>query len=102
VTLGDDHDRRDLAKLVPQYGVHRAYMVDGKLVDTPPTPSADTPKDSATVDSAAQVPKQKSARKMLKKEQPAEAAESGAKQHRKHKKNRVRDRRNKGKHKKLP
>ncbi|RXT27896.1 helicase [Lacticaseibacillus chiayiensis] len=100
VTLGDDHDRRDLAKLVPQYGIHRAYMVDGKLVDTPPTPSASMSKDNATTDSAAQEPKQRSARKMLKKEQPAGVTVPGEKPHRKHKKNRLRDRRNKGKHKK--
>ncbi len=36
VTLGDDHDRRDLKKLVPQYDIRRGYLVDGKLTTVAP------------------------------------------------------------------
>lgn len=96
VTLGDDHDRRDLKKLVPQYAIQRAYMTDGKLVTTPPArkPDNETP---VTVKSPA--PSQRKSQQVTVKDRPVATNEPEQKPRRKHKKKRLRDQRNKGKHK---
>jgi superfamily II DNA/RNA helicase len=87
ITLGDDHDRRNLKKLVPQYDIRRGYLVDGQLTtvapsrDAAPAPVAPTP--SAKPKAAAKRP----------------APEAAATPTRKpHKKRRARDQKNKGKH----
>ncbi|KRM73070.1 DEAD/DEAH box helicase [Lacticaseibacillus brantae] len=90
ITLGDDHDRRDLKKSFPEYLIKRGYLVDGELTTTPPkreqreqevTPDSETPQVVA--------PKvvQKSKTTVVKPvvEKP------------KHKKHRARDQKNKGK-----
>ena len=93
VTLGDDHDRRDLSKLVPQYHIHRGYMSEGKLVDTPPAKKVSEASAPTTVEKpASPVAKQQPVK-------PEVAQEPAVRPRRKHKKHRLRDQRNKGKHK---
>ena len=93
VTLGDDHDRRDLSKLVPQYHIHRGYMSEGKLVDTPPAKKVSEASAPTTVEKlASPVAKQQPIK-------PEVAQEPAVRPRRKHKKHRLRDQRNKGKHK---
>lgn len=87
VTLGDDHDRRDLKKLVPQYDLRRGYLVDGKLTTEAPKakPKVETPKAAPSVE---QSTFERKPRKAAPTPKPVV----------KHKKKRLRDRKNKGKH----
>ena len=96
VTLGDDHDRRDLKKLVPQYAIQRAYMSDGKLVTTLP---ARKPDNETPVTVKLPAPSQRKSRQVAAKDRPVATNEPEQKPRRKHKKKRLRDQRNKGKHK---
>lgn len=85
VTLGDDHDRRDLKKLVPQYDLRRGYLVDGKL-----TTEAPKAKPKATAEVAPVEAKPVPAKKPVSKPVPKPVV--------KRKKKRLRDQKNKGKH----
>jgi superfamily II DNA/RNA helicase len=103
ITMGDDHDFRDLKKLVPQYAVERAYVGNHGLTTERPVSEAD---------------EQPRAKKRQTKEQAntrvrATAGDAGkqprlqdavtgvvAPQKKAHKKNRARNRKNKGKPKK--
>jgi superfamily II DNA/RNA helicase len=87
ITLGDDHDRRDLKKLVPQYDLQRGYLVSGRL-------STVAPEREAQPAASAPTP----AKPVVKAPRPAaKAVVAEAKP--KHKKKRLRDRKNKGKRK---
>lgn len=103
ITMGDDHDFRDLKKLVPQYAVERAYVGNHGLTTERPVSEAD---------------EQPRAKKRQTKEQAntrvrATAGDAGKQprlqdavtgvvtpQKKAHKKNRARNRKNKGKPKK--
>lgn len=99
ITLGDDHDLRDLRKLVPQYAIVRGYLNDGKMstvapVAAPAAPAAAKAARPAPVaQSAAVKPVSRSAAQPA--GQPAAAAVKKP-----HRKNRLRDRKNKGKRRK--
>lgn len=93
ITLGDDHDRRDLKKMVPQYDIRRGYLVDGRLSTVPPEREAAPVVDAATADAT---PVQSAMVKTRPRVAPAPPTETPAPR-KKHKKNRQRDRKNKGK-----
>ncbi|WP_461226802.1 DEAD/DEAH box helicase [Lacticaseibacillus suihuaensis] len=101
VTIGDDHDKRNLRHLVPQYDIRRAFLVDGKLSLTPP------PRDSAAgasgaATSAAAGPAAAPARPVrpvAKAQSAASKREEAAPVRKPHKKARARDQKNKGKRK---
>lgn len=90
LTLGDDHDRRDLQKLVPQYDIRRGYIDDGKLSTILPEKreEAATGKPRPTDKKAVVVHGKPAVPPTPKVVKP------------KHKKNRLRDRKNKGKRRK--
>ncbi len=92
VTLGDDHDRRDLKKLVPQYDIKRGYLVDGKLTTEAPAknPEADAAPQAAPRMAAAKPVAAKPAKPKASAVEPPKP---------KHKKKRLRDQKNKGKRK---
>ncbi|WP_461213548.1 DEAD/DEAH box helicase [Lacticaseibacillus sp. GG6-2] len=92
VTLGDDHDRRDLKKLVPQYDIRRGYLVDGKLTTVAPERKEEpaiTPVATAKPVAVKAPRKPALAKSAVVEPQPKP----------KHKKKRLRDQKNKGKRK---
>ncbi|WP_225046936.1 DEAD/DEAH box helicase [Lacticaseibacillus kribbianus] len=105
VTIGDDHDKRNLRKLVPQYDIRRAFLVDGKLSLTPP-PREAVESETAAAGTGAATGSTTSARpatKPVRREKPAAAprqADAAPAARKPHKKARARDQKNKGKRKK--
>ncbi|MFD1483675.1 DEAD/DEAH box helicase [Lacticaseibacillus baoqingensis] len=95
ITLGDDHDRRDLKKLVPQYAIQRGYLVDGQLTTVAPKAEAAPAVPAASAAPAPAKTPTTSARPKPK----AKAATAVAPDKPKHKKKRLRDQKNKGKRK---
>ncbi|WP_262316149.1 DEAD/DEAH box helicase [Lacticaseibacillus parakribbianus] len=101
VTIGDDHDKRNLRHLVPQYDIRRAFLVDGKLSLTPPprenaAGAAGVVADAAAATAAAPTRPSRPAAKA----QPASGKREAVASVRKpHKKARARDQKNKGKRK---
>ncbi|WP_125706357.1 DEAD/DEAH box helicase [Lacticaseibacillus daqingensis] len=95
ITIGDDHDRRDLRKLVPQYHIVRGFLTDGKLSTTPPArEAAVTPATAETATAAGSKPVAKPKRVA-----PKPIPEAAPVATKKHKKVRARDQKNKGKRK---
>lgn len=93
ITLGDDHDLRDLRRLVPQYQIVRGYLNDGKMSTEAPVEQA-TPARPAKPVSPAQPNTPAAQRHAHATGETAAPAPKKA-----HKKNRLRDRKNKGKRK---
>ncbi|WP_125581569.1 DEAD/DEAH box helicase [Lacticaseibacillus suibinensis] len=93
ITLGDDHDLRDLRRLVPQYQIVRGYLNDGKMSTEAPVEQA-KPARPAKLVSPAQPNTPAAQRHAHATGETAAPAPKKA-----HKKNRLRDRKNKGKRK---
>jgi len=93
ITLGDDHDRRDLKKTFPEYVIKRGYLVDNALTTTPPKREQLVEPDEVESSNEVMTPKTTSRPKpVAKKVTSAETPKP------KHKKHRARDQKNKGKH----
>lgn len=104
VTLGDDHDLRDLRKLVPQYTIVRGYLNDGKMSTQAPAQAPAAAAQPAPV-KAAKAAKAARATAPAALAGPSSAAGTAAAQpasavRKPHHKNRLRDRKNKGKRRK--
>ncbi|MHA3066479.1 DEAD/DEAH box helicase [Lacticaseibacillus saniviri] len=94
ITLGDDHDRRDMQKEFPEYVIKRGYMVDGKLQATPPTREQREKSVEKPVVAAKSTPTQRASRV----DRPTAAkADTDKTPSKPHKKKRLRDQKNKGK-----
>ena len=93
ITLGDDHDLRDLRRLVPQYQIVRGYLNDGKMSTEAPVEQAKPARPAKPV-SPAQPNTPAVQRHAHATGETAAPAPKKA-----HKKNRLRDRKNKGKRK---
>lgn len=93
LTLGDDHDLRDLRKLVPQYQIVRGYLTDGKMTTeaSKEAPVAPLKPAQAEQSAAAKQPAVPQA-SVLK-----PAAKAVPPLRKKHHKKRLRDQKNKGK-----
>ena len=98
LTLGDDHDLRDLRKLVPQYDIVRGYLNDGKVSTEAPKEEAAAPKLAKAPRTAPTVPAAQAPAPVAS-GQPVVAVKA-APVRKKHHKNRLRDRKNKGKRRK--
>lgn len=95
IALGDDHDRRDLQKLVPQFDIKRGYIVGGKLTEERPmTQAADEAPEAAAAVAAVRPTLAKPKPKPKAKPAAAPTTEPVAP---KRKKKRLRDQKNKGK-----
>nr|WP_246287487.1 DEAD/DEAH box helicase [Lacticaseibacillus absianus] len=93
ITIGDDHDRRDLKKLVPQYDIVRGFLADGRLTTTPPAREADAA--APTPEGVTPQPKRPApVRPQVSAAAPQASVPVPPK---KHKKKRARDQKNKGK-----
>ena len=93
ITLGDDHDLRDLRRLVPQYQIVRGYLNDGKMSTEAPVEQAKPARQAKPV--APAQPNTPAAQRHA--HVTGETAAPAPKKA--HKKNRLRDRKNKGKRK---
>lgn len=93
ITLGDDHDLRDLRRLVPQYQIVRGYLSDGKMSTEAPVEQAKPARPAKAVAAMQSTTPAAQRHAHVTGETAAPAPKKA------HKKNRLRDRKNKGKRK---
>ena len=97
ITMGDDHDLRDLRKLAADYDIQRAYVVDGGISTDKPEVDADQLRKVARAKS---LKGQNAAAANGKRGATGQGKASDEPARKPHKKNRARDKKSKGKPKK--
>ncbi|KRM54395.1 DEAD/DEAH box helicase [Lacticaseibacillus sharpeae] len=97
ITMGDDHDLRDLRKLAADYDIQRAYVVDGGISTEKPEVDADQLRKVARAKS---LKGQNAAAANGKRSATGQGKASDEPARKPHKKNRARDKKSKGKPKK--